>query len=584
MKQGDAGTALYIVQEGILDVALESGDHVKLRTGDSFGELALLYDTPRAATIAAAKDCLLWVLTRPDYKLITSLAYKARIEEYSQMLSKIPCLAKMVNEAHLDMLADVLEKVTFYDEEEICCEGEDDGMLFIIYEGEAEVLIQGEVERALEKGDWVGEEQVINNSPATVTVKPTMDAVTALVLDTQSLVTVVKVQSEMQKSSHWMTMSDNMKHVAAQRPSLAVTNTHLDHVAKNDFADEFLRKRMGRQINKMRSCQMGTLDEAGVEYDITTMKRICVLGEGTFGSVVLMEDTESDRKYALKALSKEHITEEKMGPMVVNERNIQLMLDSEFVVKLSQTYQDERYLYFLLEPVLGGELFDVYNDNDLWGKIPAARFYFGCVTLGLQHMHTKRVVYRDLKLENCILDSMGYLKLTDMGIAKVVMGKTYTVCGTADYFAPETLRQCGHDRAVDWWAAGVLMFIMMTGRSPFDAPQVTQIYKNIMKGFSKVSFPATVPSDCSDVIKSLCRKKPEERVPMQKGGVATLQEMGFFNSFDWDMLARKAAESPLVPPEFNVERFKDKTLTRELNLRVDEILDWDGSLPDVNGE
>merc|ERR1719434_417639 len=105
-------------------------------------------------------------------------------------------------------------------------------------------------------------------------------------------------------------------------------------------------------------------------------------------------------------------------------------------------------------------------------------------------MHLRRVIYRDLKLENCLLDLQGYCKLTDMGIAKMVIGKTYTVCGTADYFAPETLRQVGHNRAVDWWACGVLL---------------------VIKGFSKVKFPDNFASDLTDTIKSLCRKKPEER-------------------------------------------------------------------------
>merc|ERR1719235_3167971 len=131
-------------------------------------------------------------------------------------------------------------------------------------------------------------------------------------------------------------------------------------------------------------------------------------------------------------------------------------------------------------------------------------------------MHQQRVIYRDLKLENCLLDDKGYCKLTDMGIAKMVIGKTYTVCGTADYFAPETLKQSGHNRAVDWWACGILLFIMGSGTSPFDAPDVTQIYKNIIKGFSKVAFPYYFPSDLTDTIKSLCRKNPEERVTMQK--------------------------------------------------------------------
>merc|ERR1712194_180212 len=118
-------------------------------------------------------------------------------------------------------------------------------------------------------------------------------------------------------------------------------------------------------------------------------------------------------------ISKEHITREGMGQNVQNERNILMMLDSDFIVRLFQTYQDGDFIMFMLEPVLGGELFDIYQENDLWGKMPEARFYFACVTLALEHMHKKRVVYRDLKLENCIMDEKGYLKLTDMGIAKV---------------------------------------------------------------------------------------------------------------------------------------------------------------------
>merc|ERR1719487_1454986 len=133
-----------------------------------------------------------------------------------------------------------------------------------------------------------------------------------------------------------------------------------------------------------------------------------------------------------------------------------------------------------------------------------ATFFSACICAGLDHIHSKRVIYRDLKMENVLIDDIGYGKLTDMGIAKLVLGKTYTVCGTADYFAPETLKQTGHNRAVDWWAIGVLMFIFMAGRSPFDSDEVMQIYKNIVKGFSKVTFPAEFPSDLTDVIKSVC--------------------------------------------------------------------------------
>merc|ERR1712039_973922 len=204
----------------------------------------------------------------------------------------------------------------------------------------------------------------------------------------------------------------------------------------------------------------------------------------------------------------------------------------------------------------------------------------GCVSVGLQHLHLKRVVYRDLKLESCLMDHTGYLKLTDMGIAKIVIGKTYTICGTADYFAPETLKQSGHNRAVDWWACGILLFIMASGQSPFDAPDVTQIYKNIIKGFSKVKFPDSFPSDLIDVIKSLCRKKPEERVTMQKGGVDNLMSMPFFMDIDWSKLGSRTLDAPITPPEIDYSIFEKKTLSRAMPTFFENLQDWDGDWVD----
>merc|ERR1712203_1213692 len=157
---------------------------------------------------------------------------------------------------------------------------------------------------------------------------------------------------------------------------------------------------------------------------------------------------------------------------------------------------------------------------------------------------------------------------------------TYTICGTADYFAPETLKQSGHNRGVDWWACGVLLFIMASGQSPFDAPDVTQIYKNIIKGFSKVKFPETFPSDLIDVIKSLCRKRPEERVTMQKGGMDNLMAMPFFIEIDWCRLGLRTLDPPFVPPAPDQEKFKRKTLTRDMTIDFAHVKDWDGSLPD----
>jgi len=220
-------------------------------------------------------------------------------------------------------------------------------------------------------------------------------------------------------------------------------------------------------------------------------------------------------------------------------------------------------VYFLLEAALGGELYEIYDaHSEFFGSVEHARFYSVCCALGLEHLHSRKIIYRDLKLENVILYTDGYALITDMGLAKVVIGKTYTVCGTADYFAPETLRQVGHNRAVDWWAWGVQIFIMMAGRSPFDAENAMQIYRNIVKGFRKVSFPESFGEDLIDLIRGVCKKKPEERLPMAPGGIeANLETHAWFQQpqkMSFSAIEKRAYPVPFTPDPPDWERMERK--------------------------
>jgi CRP-like cAMP-binding protein len=559
MRKGDTGHALYILQEGLLDIFLsgtveEGAGDFKLRAGDSFGELALLYDTPRAATISAVRDSWLWVLDRSEFKMVTRMNYTARISAYTKLIENIPFLDRMVDKGHHDMIAGILEEIFVAQTEDICTIGEDAGFLFIIYEGECEAHKADGSARTLQAGDWIGERQLEQNIPADETLIVTSESVTALVLDRNSLHLVTKAVHSMKRTSSL----------------ISPTSTGIE---KGQYADQFLRRRVSRS-----NIHHGQSPKAQ-ENVLAGLVPCGLLGEGSFGTVYLLADSSHDRKFALKGLYKERIVKENLSKIVANERSVMALLNSDFVVRLVRTYQDASHVFFLLEAVMGGELFDVYSDNDLFGSMDHARFYIGCVTLALSHLHLHRVIYRDLKLENCLLDDRGYVKITDMGIAKLVMGKTYTMCGTADYFAPETLKQSGYNRAVDWWACGVLMFIMVAGRSPFDAPEVTQIYKNIMKGFSKVKFPANFNSDIIDTIKSLCRKKPEERVPMMKGGIENLISMPFFSGLDWMQLEQRQVDPPFKPTSAKVT---ERKASRAMNFSVDSIVDWDGTLPDAH--
>eukprot|EP00930_Biecheleria_cincta_P028525 TRINITY_DN19912_c0_g1_i2.p1 TRINITY_DN19912_c0_g1~~TRINITY_DN19912_c0_g1_i2.p1 ORF type:complete len:1012 (-),score=210.91 TRINITY_DN19912_c0_g1_i2:25-2826(-) len=545
MTKGDQGNCLYIVADGLLDVHLsgkvKSSTDIKITPGDSFGEIALLYDTPRAATITAHFASKLWILVRKDFKKVLSSRYESRTEQYCKMLLKIPSITQLADASSIDMIANVLEEVSFLDGEEICIEGEDAGTLSIILSGEADMMRNGSVVGHMKEGDWVGEESLMMNTPADCTVKVSTDEAVVLVLNDSNLKVVVKAIQELKSQQG-----------SEDRGAVA------DAVLKNNMV------------------QSSEADADDSQHHLKHLRKIGVLGEGSFGLVLLMENTNTGKRYAIKGLLKQRMKDEDMLQSVSSERQLQLLMDSNFITRLYASYHDDMFVYFVQEPVMGGELFDVYNEQNFFGNLKFARFYIACVTLGLAHMHSKRVIYRDLKLENCLLDVSGYVKLTDLGISKLVVGKTYTVCGTADYFAPETLKQSGHNRAVDWWACGVLLFLMCSGRSPFDAPDVTQIYKNIIKGFSKVKFPETFPSDIIDVVKSLCRKQPEERITMQKGGVENLKQMPYFTNLDWDDLEEGKIAPPYKPDIPSDDVFAKKQLSRPVDIDVDSLRIWDG--------
>merc|ERR1719232_920259 len=254
------------------------------------------------------------------------------------------------------------------------------------------------------------------------------------------------------------------------------------------------------------------------------LKRLGLLGCGGFGAVEMVEHVKTSETYALKALSKGYVVKSGMQQSVISEKNVQLMCDSPFIVTLFETYNGDQSLYFLLELALGGELYATYNKKNMWGNDTCAKYYVAGTTYAFEHLHSKKIVFRDLKPENLLLNDHGHVKLTDMGLAKVIVGKTFTTCGTPDYFAPELIASKGHTHAVDWWTLGILNFELMSGHPPFESAYPMQIYSKVMKGISKVPFPPKCQGPVGDLIKALLKKDPSERLPMQPQGQKKIRD------------------------------------------------------------
>jgi serine/threonine protein kinase len=191
-------------------------------------------------------------------------------------------------------------------------------------------------------------------------------------------------------------------------------------------------------------------------------KLIRTLGTGTFGRVYLSKLKNQERYFAMKTLKKMEVVRLKQVEHIISEKNILMQVKHPFIVNLLCTFQDTFCVYMLEEYVVGGELFSHLRRAGRFSN-EMTKFYACQITLALSHLHSLDIIYRDLKPENLLLDQQGNIKITDFGFAKVVTDRTWTLCGTPEYLAPEIIGSKGHGKAVDWWALGILIFEMLAG-------------------------------------------------------------------------------------------------------------------------
>ena len=263
----------------------------------------------------------------------------------------------------------------------------------------------------------------------------------------------------------------------------------------------------------------------------------------------LEKHNETGELYALKGVSKGHLVVAKMTKCARAEKEILMMTDSPFIIKLYNTFQDAQSLYFILEPCLAGDLYQIMHREKesgliMHGAVQFVAYYVMAVVEAFVHLHTKRVVYRDLKPENLLIKADGTCKLCDMGIAKVIVGMTYTFCGTPDYMAPEMVRQSGHFFEVDWWSLGVLIYELFTGSPPFAADDPTEVYRKIVQqGVSEIEWPAVI-EQYRGTVEKLLVTEPSRRLPALSNGVKRLRKEPLFDALEWDRSAREPVMKP----------------------------------------
>jgi len=270
------------------------------------------------------------------------------------------------------------------------------------------------------------------------------------------------------------------------------------------------------------------------------------VGTGTFGRVrvVKIKDASDRSPMALKILKKSEVIRLKQVEHVKAEKQILMSISHPFIVNLLHVFQDEKRLCMLLEYVNGGELFSYLRKE---GRLPDehAKFYAGEIVLAFQYLHGLHIVYRDLKPENLLIDTDGHLKITDFGFAKKVEDRTWTLCGTPEYLAPEIIQSKGHGKPVDWWALGVLIFEMLAGYPPFYDENPFGIYQKVLAG--RIDFPRHFDVKPKDLIKRLLTQDRAKRFGCLKNGSEDIKKHKWYKGYDWNQLYNRQVKPPMVP-------------------------------------
>jgi CRP-like cAMP-binding protein len=631
IKQGDKGEHFFVCHTGEFKAYLKQvGDDKPVKEyseGGIFGELALMYNTPRAATIRCTSDKgTLWALDRWTFRGILMAANKSALDSTAQFLKSVPLLSPLTD-VQRDALSNVLTEHSYIPNETIVREGEMADALYLVKEGEVAAWERegdkplGRLLGNMGQGQFFGESALSTEGSVRQATVVTRSRVKMLKLTSAhfnelfgDLAEVIRLNFN-QKVLGSMEM---FKELGESEKTLLIESLQEETFAFNE--EVFAQGAAGDKfyIIKTGSVKVSAVDKAGKatvikeklgpsEYfgemallsndkrmatvtatsptvcmvlprktfrellgeghDIVAreaenrrreveraqrppilmsdLKQLAILGVGTFGRVKLVLHTkDKDRPYALKCMRKGQVVALKQVEHVINEKKLLEECNHPFLLHLAATFQDEEEIYMLLELALGGELFSVLRKQHKFEEKQGC-FYAACVCAAFSYMHDRQIVYRDLKPENLLFDDKGYLKVVDFGFAKKITDRTWTLCGTPEYLAPEIITNKGHNLAVDWWAFGVLIFEMLFGQPPFCADDPMEIYQKILK--NKVSWPSSLSKHSKDLVAKLLVSNPSQRLGSLKKGHRDISGHTFFKHTDWKGMVRKSCKAPYIP-------------------------------------
>ena len=280
---------------------------------------------------------------------------------------------------------------------------------------------------------------------------------------------------------------------------------------------------------------------------LNDFKILKTLGKGAFGKVLLVHNEELNKYFAMKILKKDFIKKNKQIAHTKVERKILEKIDYPFIAQLFYAFQNKEKLYMITEYMPGGEMF-YHLHKEQYFKESKAKFYICEIILAIEHLHKNNIIYRDLKPENILLDENGHIKLTDFGLSKIVndinKDRTFTICGTPEYVAPEVLTGKGYNKSVDWWSLGIVLYEMLCGNSPFREARERidiEIY------FKPIHHDNLISDIAFDLINKLIEPNCEKRLGYGIMDSIEIKNHVFFKDINWKKVERKEIEPEYKP-------------------------------------
>ena len=511
-SQGEVGDAMFIVKKGRVSVARDDKHLATLLCGSYFGEMALLSDDLRNASVSViSEEATLLKLNRDDFDMMLGpLKQIITMNMNMKVLQKVQ-LFESLNMLELEEIAEALKPETFRQGEVIIKEGEIGKKFYILKAGQASVSSKakgGDIFR-FKEGTFFGERALLQDEPRNATITAASESVTCLTISRQAF------------------------------------ETHLSSL--KDLIDVYAQKLRQKKEEK--------------DIKLKELEHLCILGCGTYGRVNLVRHSKTGKCYAMKMISKVKIIQSGNQPQLKDEILTMQKLDHPFIISCPKAFGDRRFVYILMESIMGGELHTyIYEQHEYRLPEQHAKFYAAQLVKMLQHMSEHRIVHRDIKLENLMLDSRGYIRLVDFGFAKElkVGEKTYTFCGTPTYLAPELILHEGHALEVDLWAIGIVSYEMLFGHAPFQGSNESALFSAIVKDQPKFGKQG-VSRDAEDFIRKLLSKDPSKRLGGTKSGFNVVLNHAWFRNYDWHNLERMTYKDvpyvPLVEDATDVSNF-----------------------------